>query len=208
MEATLLDDFKCARSQSFSFIVFAVFIVVVVSMVLVGCSTRQVVDSLEGSTEQRLVTHSINRVISELPAQPLSKLEGKKLFMDSHFIKTHPFLDYASARFRAEIDHRHNVMWVTSKGDADYYLDVFFTSLGTNQDSFGLSIPLPIQNEGGGVASIEVLSLQMFHGISELYFYLTDLNEHSVDYVGKRKAQVRTDTLATPIISFPISTLD
>ena len=175
---------------------------------LASCSTRQVVDSLEGSTEQRLVTHSINRVISKLPEDPLLKVDGKKLYMDTHFITEHPLVDYATARMRAEIDMRHNVVWVDSKDKAEMYLNVFFTSLGTDKDSFGLSIPLPVQGDGTEVATLDIFSLKMFHGISEMYFYLSDLEGNTVDFVGNEKAQIRSDTVSTPFISFPLNTMD
>ncbi len=175
---------------------------------LTSCSTRQVLDNLEGSTEQRLVTHSIDQLIRALPDEPLFKVEGKKLYMKSHFIKRHPLLDYASARLKAEISYRYQTTWVTEETDADFFLEVFFTSLGTDQDSFGLSIPLPVQGDDTEVASLELLSLRMFHGISEMYFYLTEIDSHTVDYVPHQKAQVRTDSVVTPVITLPLNTMD
>lgn len=172
-----------------------------------GCSTRQVVDQLNGSTAQRLVTHSVDRLIDELPAAPLDKLSQQRVLLKTHFIRNDPILDYATARLRSEISERHQVTWVQQETDADYVVDAFFTSLGTDQDSFGLSLPVPTTSEGNELPRIDIIAMNMYHGISEMYFYLRDAKTSAVVKSKRHKAHIRTDKLALPIITIPISTL-
>jgi hypothetical protein len=48
----------------------------------------------------------------------------------------------------------------------------------------------------------------MFHGISEMYYYLSDSGGNVLLRREKAKASVRTDKLALPIITIPINTMD
>ncbi len=182
--------------------------IVAISSLLAACSTRQTLDKFQGSTEQRLVTHSINQLMNDLPEAPLKDVADKKVFLQTHFIKTGALFDYATSRLKAEVNQRWNPVWVDSKAESDYLLEVFFTSLGTDQDSFGLSIPLPLQGEGTEPAKLTILSFEMFHGISEMYLYLTDLSDNKVASLPTRKVEVRTDKIATPIITIPVNTMD
>ncbi len=175
---------------------------------LTACSTRQTQDKFQGSTEQRLVTHSINQLMSGLPEKPLDALFGQKVFLQSHFIKRDALVNYATSRLKAEVNRRSHPKWVSTASEADYIMDVFFTSLGTDQDSFGLSIPLPVQGDGTAPAKVAILSLEMFHGISEMYLYLTRVADNNVAILPVRKVEVRTDKLATPIITIPLNTMD
>jgi len=45
----------------------SVLVVVLIALTLVGCSTRQLTSNLNGSTAQRLVTHSIDDLMGKLP---------------------------------------------------------------------------------------------------------------------------------------------
>lgn len=59
----------------------------------------------------------------------------------------------------------------------------------------------------GGLTSIDIISLEMFHGVSELYYYFIDPENHII-FKGKPvKAIVRNDTLKLPVISIPINTV-
>jgi len=175
---------------------------------LMGCSTREVSEQFTGSTEQRLITHSLDDLMTELPEIPLKDVAGKKVFMQTHFIKLGELIEYATSRLRAEINKRYHPEWVYSESEADYSLDVFFTSLGTDKDSFGLSIPLPVQGQGTAPAKIPLLSFEMFHGISEMYLYLTDTATNEVQRLSKRKVELRNDKIATPILTIPVSSVD
>ena len=179
------------------------------SLSLTACSTRQVVDKLSGSTAQRLVTLSVDQLITELPGSPLSELQGATVWMNTHFIREDPILDYAGARMKAEIDKRHQVTWVDSEKGAEKVIDVFFTSLATDQDSLGLSLPVPtVTTDANEIGRIDIIALNMYHGVSELYFYVRDNATNSVVRAERSKAHIRTDKLSLPIITIPISTLD
>lgn len=176
---------------------------------LSACSTRQVIDELHGSTAQRLVTLSVDELITELPEAPLSQLQNSKIWMNTHFIHQNPVLAYATARMKVEINKRHQVTWVESETEADKVIDVFFTSLATDQDSLGLSLPIPtVTNQGNEIARVDILALNMYHGVSELYFYIKDNATQSVVRTDRQKAHIRTDKLSLPIITIPVSTLD
>ncbi len=184
-------------------------LILALSLMATGCSTRQVVDQMSGSTAQRLVTLSIDKLISELPTQPLDQLQGSKVFLQSHFIKRDPLLDYATSRLRVEIEKRHRVTWAQQVEDADKIIDVFFTSLGTDQDSLGFSLPIPtVTNQGNEIARVDILAYNMYHGISELYFYIRDTGKNTLVASQRQKAQIRTDKLSLPVITIPVSTLD
>jgi len=177
-------------------------------LMMSGCSTRQVAEQFNGSTEQRLVTHSVDQLMRSLPQEPLNLLTQKKVFLQSHFIKEGVLLDYATSRLKAEISQRYHSSWVASPKISDYVIDVFFTSLGTDQDSFGLSIPLPVQGEGTEPAKIPILSFDMFHGISEMYLYLTETATNNIVLLPTQKKELRTDKISTPIITIPVSSVD
>ena len=152
---------------------------------------------------------SVDQLITDLPEAPLSELQDEKVWMNAHFIREDPILTYASARMKTEIDTRHQVTWVENESDADKVVDVFFTSLATDQDSLGLSLPVPtVTTEGNEIARIDIIALNMYHGVSELYFYVRDNADNSVVKAERSKAHIRTDKLSLPFITIPISTLD
>ena len=187
----------------------SIFIFMIISLSLTACSTRQVVDKLSGSTAQRLVTLSVDQLITELPENPLSELQDAKVWMNTHFIREDPIVTYASARMKTEIDKRHQVTWAESEKDAEKVVDVFFTSLATDQDSLGFSLPVPtVTTEGNEIGRIDIIALNMYHGVSELYFYVRDNATKTVVRAERSKAHIRTDSLALPIITIPVSTLD
>ena len=187
---------------------FTRFFTLFLFVILVGCSTRQVDDKFEGSTEQRLVTHSINDLMKKLPEKPIDEIKGKKIVLQTHFIKSGAVVDYATSRLKAELNLRYHPQWVKDSTKADYSLDVYFTSLGTDQDSLGFSLPLPVQGQGTSPAKISILNFEMFHGISEMYLYLTDLSDNKISTIPLVKSEVRTDKLATPVITIPIGSMN
>ena len=141
-----------------------IFVCMMFSLSLTACSTRQVVDKLSGSTAQRLVTLSVDQLITELPENPLSELQDAKVWMNTHFIREDPIVNYASARMKTEIDKRHQVTWADSEKGAEKVIDVFFTSLATDQDSLGFSLPVPtVTTEGNEIGRIDIIALNMYH---------------------------------------------
>lgn len=171
---------------------------------LTGCSTRQEGKAFHGSTEQRLVTHSINHLMASLSEEHLSVIQGSKLHLATHFVVDGQVLKYATERLRLELVERFRVE-LTGREQADYVLDMFFTSLGTDRDSLGLALPIVNFSDPDQSTVLNLLAIDMYHGISEGYFYLTRVSDgHTVkkNLVGSR---VRSDNIATPILSIPIS---
>lgn len=48
----------------------------------------------------------------------------------------------------------------------------------------------------------------MFHGITELYYYITDADERIIAKSDHIKKRIRNDSLSLPIITIPLSTVD
>ena len=85
-------------------------VLVLAACVLVGCTTRQVTSSLEGSTAQRLVTFSLDKFIIDLAQEPeISALEGKTVHLGVHFLKDHQLIDYATKLLTAELQIIHDI---------------------------------------------------------------------------------------------------
>jgi len=175
---------------------------------LSGCSTRQVIPELDGSTAQRLVTHSIDRLMQQIPEGDFANYSQQKIYVEPHFIKYSPLYVYATERFKMELAHRFKCYPVNTRTEAKYVIDIFFTSLGTEHDIFGFSIPFLVIPGYSGASDINLLAIEMFHGISEMYYYLSDREGNVLLRREKTKATVRTDKLALPIITLPINTMD
>ena len=177
------------------------------ALVLAGCSTRQVVTQLEGSTAQRLVTFSIDKFIKDLADLPeITALKGKTVHLGVHFLKDHQLLDYTTRLLNAELQIIHEIKIADAGEPAEYDVDVFFNSIGTDNDDFGLSIPTL-----GFVATvdgtIDILTLDMFHGITEGYAIVQD-DAGSIVKTDRVLARIRRDNVSTPIINFPINQID
>ncbi|MFP4226403.1 MAG: hypothetical protein ACLFRF_06710 [Desulfobacterales bacterium] len=54
----------------------------------------------------------------------------------------------------------------------------------------------------------DLLSLEMFHGITELYYYIVDDREQIVAKSEVIQTRIRNDSLALPLITIPINTVD
>lgn len=171
---------------------------------LTSCSTRQVSTTLEGSTAQRLVTYSLDQFIADLSEQPeITALEGKTVHLGVHFLTEHPLLDYATRLINAQLNLTHGIK-VAAPGEAsEYDLDVFFNSMGTDSDDFGLSIP-----SLGLVASadsINILALDMYHGVTEGYAIVKTNADGSLQQTERVLARIRKDNVSTPVIDFPLN---
>ena len=174
-------------------------------IVLSGCSTRQVGDHFVGSTAQRLVAHSIERMMTNLPQQDLARLTGKDVYLESYFVNEHVVHQYARERFKIEMQERYHVDWVANSSDANFTVTLFFASLATDSDSFGVSLPVPFVEGNLEVSTIPVFSLEKFHGISEMNVFIRNNHTQQVHRIPTQKARTRTDRLATPFITIPIS---
>ncbi len=182
-------------------------LVVLVALVFsTGCGSRQVQESLTGSTAQRLVTHSIDDLISGLPKEDFAGLEGKSVYVNSHFIERSEFRDYADQRLKVELQSRFAIQPAASPLAADRILNVFYTSLGTDHGLLGFYLPLGFVPGVSEHTRINLITLEQFHGVSEMYYYLGETGSEVRSQV--HQARTRTDALGLPIITIPISTLD
>ncbi len=174
---------------------------------LVGCSTREVSPTLEGSTAQRLVTLSLDKFIKTLADEPeVSALEGETIHLNVFFLEGHPLTDYATRLLEAQLQMIHDVEISDASDPASYDVDVFFNSIGTDSDTFGLTIPtLGVATTADG--TIDILALDMFHGITEGYAIVTADNG-SMERTERVLARIRRDNVSTPIIDFPLNQVD
>jgi hypothetical protein len=172
-----------------------------------SCTTRQVVDDFQGSTAQRLTTYSIDAVMDKLPDDPLSLLADKRVHLECAFPEATPAIDYARRRLEMELIHRYDCALVASPEEADLLLRFFFNSIGTGVDQAGFRTPEFALPGMGGMAGIDLLTLDMFHGVSECYYYILDRERKVLAKSDRIKAVIRSDKVGLPIISFPVTHL-
>ncbi len=173
-----------------------------------SCATRGIHDKYSGATEQRLITQSIDKLINMLPEEHFALLKGQKIYLECYFIENTDYLKYAKKRLELELMEKYNGTLAAAPESADMVLHVFFNAIGTDQDKIGFKTPDFIIPGVGGAVSIDLITLDMFHGVSELYYYIIDQKSMAITRGEKVRSTVRTDNLAFPIISIPINTLD
>jgi hypothetical protein len=193
----------------------SVLVVVLIALTLVGCSTRQLTSNLNGSTAQRLVTNSIDDLMGKLPQERLNGLRGQRVYLETNFLHAsklkdggdQPLVkDYADQRLVLALQRRFGAQLVDSESEADQIMNVFYNSLATDQSDFGFSIPLGFIPGLGPSAKINIITLEKYHGISEMYYFIGPSGvEHRSATL---QAIVRTDALGLPFITIPFSNLD
>lgn len=183
-------------------------LIIIFTFFISGCSTRQVISELDGSTAQRLITHSVDHLMQKIPADDFAFCSAKKVYIQPHFIKESPMVSYATDRFKMELLQRFDCRLADSKNDSDYTIDLFFTSIGTEHDTFGLSVPFLVIPGYTAATDINLLAVEMFHGISEMYYYVSDTEGQFLFRRDKTMAKVRTDSFALPFITLPLNTMD
>lgn len=182
--------------------------IIALTIILSACGTRQISDSISGSTAQRLVTYSLERFVTGLLEQPeFSLLDNETVHLNLHFVRDHPLLDYANELLSYHLKTQRSAEAATSGDPHRYEINVFFNSIGTDHDSIGLSVPT------FGLAStpdsrLSVLSIDRFHGVTEGYATILDTQQDSVVRTKRILSRVRTDNVATPVLDFPINQLD
>lgn len=174
----------------------------------ISCSTHGLHDEYFGATEQRLLTHSIDQLISMLPEKDFMPYAGQTIYIECHFIKDNLPLKYAAKRIKMEFIQKYSCTIADSADRADVVYDFFFTALGTDSDSTGFKTPEFFIPGMTGTVTIDLISLDMYHGVSEVYYYITDSRAETVAKKERIRSIIRTDKLALPIISIPINTLD
>ncbi|NDY96475.1 hypothetical protein [Wenzhouxiangella limi] len=169
---------------------------------LAGCGSRQAQDSLVGSTAQRLVSYAVDDLAGALPTSDFTPLSGKRLRIDSHFLGDEELQSYADQRLAMELRARFDIEVVPALVPADHVLTVFYTSLGTDQGHRGFFLPLGFVPGLDEATRLNLVTLEQFHGVAELYYYLDRVRADET-----LRARRRTDALGLPIITIPLSTL-
>jgi len=173
---------------------------------ITGCSTRDLQSELNGSTAQRLVTHSIDDLVAALEDKNLEELNGKKVYINSYFLSDSILKNYADQRIAIELRGRFGAEVVSSQAESDQVMTVFYTSLGTDMDNFGITIPFGYVPGVDESTRLNILSLEKFHGISEMYYYIGKTGTENRSKV--LQAKVKTDALGLPFITIPLSNID
>ncbi len=183
-----------------------ILLVVTCLAMLAGCGSRQLQDSLVGSTAQRLVTHSIDDLASQLPDEDFTAYAGQRMHLESHFIQHPEIRAYADERLGVELANRFDIEIVSQYQTAEAILKVFYTSLGTDQGLHGFYVPLGFIPGLAETTRINLVTLEQFHGVAEMYYYIGETgSERRGDVI---QARTRTDAIGLPIITIPISTID
>lgn len=177
------------------------------AIVISGCSTRQVVDPLAGATAQRLVTYSLSQFIEELMTEPaIAEMRGESVGLGVYFLSEHPLLEYATRLITAQMQLTNNIKVAAPDESPTLRLDVYFNSIGTDNDNFGLSVPT--LGFGGTADSIDILALDMYHGITEGYAIVTSADSGGIQKTGRVLARIRQDKISTPVIDFSLNQLE
>lgn len=178
----------------------------IAALLIIGCASRQVQDSLVGSTAQRLVTYSVDDLVASLPETDFTAYSGQRMYIDSHFVEHPEIQAYADRRLGLELTRRFDIEIVGERLMADAVLNVFYTSLGTDQAYRGFYLPLGFIPGLSETARINLITLEQFHGIAEMYYYVGQTGtERRGDVI---QARTRSDALGLPIITIPISTIE
>ena len=171
-----------------------------------GCGTREVRDSLAGATAQQLIAHSIDDLARSLPAEDFSAHAGKRVFLASHFVEHSAMQQYADQRLAVELARRFDMQVVDDPLVAELRLEVFYTSLGTDEDRKGFVLPLGFVPGVDQSTRIDLITVEQFHGVAEMYYFVGPAgHERRGDVL---QARTRTDALGLPIITIPISSIE
>ncbi len=177
-----------------------------VLFLLAGCAARQVQDSLAGSTAQKLVTYSIDDLVAALPKEHFGAWSGRKMFLESNFLADSDVRAYADSRLKLELSRRFDIDVVADAESADAVLNLFYTSLGTDRDTRGFFLPLGYVPGMDADTRINLLTLEQFQGVAELYYFVGETGTEKRGRV--MQARTRSDALGLPVITVPLNTID
>lgn len=175
-------------------------------VVLSGCAARQAQDSLTGSTAQQLVSYSVDDLVQSLPPADFEPWSGKRLLIRTHFVASEDIRRYADRRLELELARRFGIDSTFDIDEADGILNVFYTSLGTNRDTQGFFLPLGFMPGMSADSRINLLTLQQFQGVAELYYFVGETGTETRGQV--LRARTHSDSIGLPIITIPINTID
>jgi hypothetical protein len=154
------------------------------------------------------MTYSINDLMTQLPDEDFQGLGSAPVYVRSHFVMQSDTLNYAVSRLRMELTSRFHLNLVASPEQADYELDFFFTSLGTDSDTLGITIPIFWVSTDGQLETLDILAVRMYHGVSEMYYFSKNRATGEISSHRSLLARARADRFSTPFFSFPIDSLD
>ncbi|KZY28406.1 hypothetical protein A3752_14105 [Oleiphilus sp. HI0081] len=177
-----------------------------ICLVLTACSTRDLQGTLGGSTAQRLVTHSIDDLVRSIEDEKLDALEGKNVYINSYFLSDSPLKAYADKRLAIELESRFGINVVATQEESEQVMTAFYTSLGTDLDNFGIAIPFGYVPGVAENTQLNIITLEKFHGIAEMYYYIGETGSENRSQV--LQAKVKTDALGLPFITIPLSNID
>lgn len=126
--------------------------------------------------------------------------------LNSYFVADDALQFYADRRLEIALSRRFDIDVVPPGDEADSILNVFYTSLGTNRDTKGFYLPLgyvPGLDEG---AQIDLITLEQFHGVAELYYFVGPTGTERRGAV--IQARTRTDAIGLPIITIPLNDIE
>lgn len=170
-----------------------------------GCAARQAQDSLGGSTAQKLVSYSIDDLAGALPETHFSAWARKQMVLQTHMIGNEDVRQYADKRLALELRRRFDIEIVEDRKSADGVINVFYTSLGTDRDTKGFFLPLGYLPGMEADNRINLLTLEQFQGVAELYYFI---GETGTEQRGKvLNARTRSDAIGLPIITIPVSNI-
>ena len=176
-----------------------------VLLLLSACAARQVQDSLAVSTAQKLVTYSIDDLAAALPEAHFETWAGKTMLLNSSFPAGDAVRAYADTRLSLELERRFDIEVVGDADTADAVLNVFYTSLGTDRDTRGFFLPLGFVPGMEADMRINLLTLEQFQGVAELYYFVGETGTETRGRV--IQARTRSDALGLPVITIPINTI-
>lgn len=178
-------------------------LIILIAGLLNACAARQLEDSLAGSTAQRLVSHSIDDLAGQLPADLHDQLAGQTVLLRSHFLADSALRAYADGRMALELASRFDATMTQDPDEADQVFQVFYTSLGTDQGFQGFYVPLGFLPGVAEQTRINLITIEQFHGVAEMYYFVGPSGaEQRGDIL---HAVVRTDALGLPFITIPLS---
>lgn len=177
-----------------------------VLFLLSGCAARQAEDSLAGSTAQKLVSYGIDDLVRSLPSADFDPWSGKRVVVRTHFVASEDIRRYADERLALELERRFGIDVAFDSDGVDGILNVFYTSLGTNRDTKGFFLPLGFIPGMAPDARINLLTLEQFQGVAEMYYFV---GETGIETRGQvLQARTHSDSIGLPIITVPINTID
>jgi len=110
------------------------------------------------------------------------------------------------AQLTVALERRFDIDVVAELNAADATLTVFYTALGTDFSRRGFYLPLGTASGGEEVTELNLITLEQFHGVAEMYYFL---GEQGYETRGPTlQARTRTDAIGLPIITIPISNVN